>query len=194
MENNNRSLQTQELKTPFLEILTANNKIQVAARLAYYKNRGEVDFKAVLAIKSAQRIPALVQQAGGRETVLIALSLALKSTMNNLNLKYQMNEDQVVSLADSIIDQSQQDYLALEDIMLFLQKLVAGEYGPVEFKMDAPTFFRFFEAYRQERHNNYLKIREEQEINHKSIGMEREGEETWNDLVQLARKKYGEKG
>lgn len=165
--------------------------MQIALRLTDFKQGGEVNFKAVLAIDRSQRIPSLVEKKGGRETVLIALSLALKNALNNLNLKYQMREDQVVALADTIIDQANQDHLALEDVMLFLQKLLAGEYGPVDFKMDSPTFFRFFEAYRQERHKNYLRIKEEQEVNYKSAGMEREGEETWGDLINIARKNAG---
>lgn len=190
MEANNQ-LQTTELKTPFLAILKAGNNLQIATRLADFKQNGEIDFKQVLSIEGGQRIPALIQQKGGRETVLLALSLSLKNAMNNLNLKYQMNENQVVALADTIIDQAGQDHLALEDVMLFLQKLLAGEYGPVEFKMDSPTFFKYFEAYREERFEAYEKIKYEKHVNYKSMGAERDDPETWGDLVNIARKNAG---
>lgn len=165
--------------------------MQVAIRLGEFKDRGEIDFKKVLAIESSQRIPNLVKQKGGRETILIALSLTLKDAMNNLNLKYRMNEDQVVQLADTIIDQAGQDHLALEDVMLFIQKLLAGEYGPVEFKMDSPVFFKYFEAYREDRFQAYEAIKDEQHRNYKAMGIAKDDPETWGDLVNIARKKAG---
>lgn len=109
--------------------------------------------------------------------------------MNNLNLKYQMNSDQLVALADIIIDQSQQDYLALEDVMLFLQKLIAGEYGPVEFKMDSPTFFKYFEAYREDRFRAMEAIKDEQHVNYKALGKTgKEDDPTWGSLVKQMKK------
>lgn len=168
-----------------MTILKGGNSLQIATRLADFKRAGEIDFAKVLAIEGKQRIPALTKEVEGRKVVLLALSLALKNTLNNLNLKYQMREDQVLALADTIIDQSQQDHLALEDVMLFLQKLIAGEYGPVEFKMDSPTFFKFFEAYRHERHINYLRAKEEQHVNYKALGRHNDDyrEPTWGDLL-----------
>ncbi len=148
-----------------------------------------MDFGSVLAIDSGQRIPVLTKEKQGRAMVLTALSAEIGKAMNQLNLKYRMDEHQVVALADRIIDQAHQDYLALEDVMLFLQKLLAGEYGPVEFKMDSPTFFKFFEAYREERFQQYERIKEEQHIHYKAMGLQRDGEETWGDIIEIARKK-----
>lgn len=190
MEANNQ-LQTTELKTPFLAILKAGNNLQIATRLADFKQNGEIDFKQVLSIEGGQRIPALIQQKGGRETVLLALSLSLKNAMNNLNLKYQMNENQVVALADTIIDQAGQDHLALEDVMLFLQKMLGGEYGPIEFKMDAPMFFKYFEAYREDRYQALRLIKYEQHSNYKAMGPTKDDPETWGDLLNIARKNAG---
>jgi hypothetical protein len=36
--------------------------------------------------------------------------------------------------------------------------------------MDIPTFFEFFEKYRQERHINLIRIREERSANYKVMG------------------------
>lgn len=174
-----------------MAILRQESSLRVAIRLAEFKSGGEIDFAKVLSIDADQRIPVLVKQKGGRETVLVALSLALKDAMNNLNLKYKMDEKQVVKLADTIIDQSSQDHLALEDVMLFIQKLNSGEYGPVEFKMDSPTFFQYFEAYREERFQAMVRIKEEQHINYKSMGPERQGVEKIIDVLHIAQHNAG---
>lgn len=150
--------------------MQTNKRLDIAAHLGQFKQNGVINFRAVLSIESRQRIPQLILQEGGRNTVLIALSVALKNALGNLNMKYHMNEDQLVELADLIIDQAHEDQLALEDVVLFLQKMLAGEYGEVEFKMDSPLFFKLFEAYRQQRHEELMNARYEQQANHKVAG------------------------
>lgn len=166
----NKGLATTSSKKPFLEILQTNKRLDIAAHLGQFKQNGVINFRAVLSIESRQRIPQLILQEGGRNTVLIALSVALKNALGNLNMKYHMNEDQLVELADIIIDQAHEDQLALEDVVLFLQKMLAGEYGDVEFKMDSPLFFKLFEVYRQQRHDELLNVRYEQDANRKVSG------------------------
>lgn len=118
----------------------------------------------------SQRIPQLIKKEGARNIVLIALSVAIKNAIKNVNLKYHMDEGQVVELADAIIDQSHEDQLALEDVVLFLQKMLVGEYGQLDFKIDTIKFFELFERYRQDRHSALVKFRYEQEANHKVSG------------------------
>lgn len=166
-------------------VLTAkgNNKIEIAARLMDFKENGVVQYKNVLAIDHSQRIPQLIKADKGKELVVTALSVHIGAAMNNLNVKYAMNADQVVALSLAIIDQSHQDQLALEDIMIFLQQMVAGECGPIEFKMDIPKFFELFEVYREERWQALVAIRDEQHRNYRAMGMKREGNLTWGDLL-----------
>jgi hypothetical protein len=138
--------------------------------LAKFKERGVVSFPMVLSIASKDRIPALVITEEGRYEVLIALTASLKSAFNNINLRVGLNEDQMIELADAIIDQSGEDNLSLEDVLLFLQKLLVGDAGKIYDRMDIPTFFELFETYRQDRHVAILRIREEQQSQHKSSG------------------------
>lgn len=106
----------------------------------------------------------------GRNSLLIALSAALNSALENINLRVSLNEDQIVELADRIIDDSFEDNLAIEDVLLFLQELVTGKAGKIYDRMDIPTFFELFENYRQRRHEKLLTIRYEESVNHKALG------------------------
>lgn len=150
--------------------MASGNKVAVNLHLAKFKERGVVSFPMVLSIASKDRIPALVITEEGRYEVLIALTASLKSAFNNINLRVGLNEDQMIELADAIIDQSGEDNLSLEDVLLFLQKLLVGDAGKIYDRMDIPTFFELFETYRQDRHVAILRIREEQQSQHKSSG------------------------
>jgi hypothetical protein len=153
-----------------LENMRNGNKVAVSIHLSSFKNRGVIAFDKVLSINSSDRIPALSSTSDGRYQVLIALTASLKSAFSNINLRVGLNEDQIIELADAIIDQSQEDNLSLEDVLLFLQKLLVGDAGKIYDRMDIPTFFEMFEKYRQERHKSLLRIREEQQAQYKSLG------------------------
>lgn len=81
-----------------------------------------------------------------------------------------MNEDQILDLADAIIDSSHEDFLAIEDVMLFLQGLTRGKYGALYESMDIPKFMEKFEIYRQERHTAYQDLKYEKHVQLKSMG------------------------
>lgn len=150
--------------------MASGNKVAVNMHLSKFKERGVVLFPMVLSIATKDRIPALVKTEEGRYEVLIALTASLKSAFNNINLRVGLNEDQMIELADAIIDQSGEDNLSLEDVLLFLQKLLVGDTGKIYDRMDIPTFFQLFEKYRQDRHVAVLRIREEQQVQYKSLG------------------------
>lgn len=153
-----------------LQSLIVGNKIAVNLHLSTFKERGVVSFQKILAISSSDRIPALSRTQEGRGDILVALTASLKSAFSNINLRVGLNEDQLIELADAIIDQSSEDNLSLEDVLLFLQKLLVGDAGKIYDRMDIPTFFELFETYRQDRHEAILRIREEQQSQHKSFG------------------------
>lgn len=157
------------------------NKVAVNMYLTKFKERGVIVYDKILAIESKERIPAIILQENGRYEVLIAISAALKSAFNNMNLRYGVNEDQIIDLADRIIDQAHEDNLAIEDVLLFLQKLLVGECGKLYDRMDMPLFFEKFEAYRQERHSSLLNIRDEQHTQSKVMGRGEERETTTDE-------------
>lgn len=129
-----------------------------------FKNRGIILFDKVLSVSREDRIPELIKEPEGFERVSAVLSASLKSAMDSINLRVGLNEDQIIEIACSIIDQSEEDYLAIEDVLLFLQELLLGRMGEIYNRMDMPTFFEKFEIYRQERHVALLRLREEQHI------------------------------
>jgi hypothetical protein len=156
--------------------------MQLAMHLSDYRERGVVNFKAVFAVPSSERIPTLSATKEGYSRLLIALGASLQSAMSNFNLRYGLSEEQMVELADQIISTSHEDNLSLEDVLLFLSELVSGKAGKVYDRMDIPTFFELFENYRQRRHEELLNYRYEQSVNHKALGpTERSSEDTTSE-------------
>lgn len=153
-----------------LQCIQEGNKIAVNMHLTKFKEGGAIAFDKLLSISFSDRIPALTKNDTARYEMIVALSASLRSAFSNMNLRVGFNEDQVIELAVMIIDQSHEDQLGLEDVLLFLQKLLVGEYGKIYDRMDIPTFFEMFEKYRQSRHVALKRIQEEQHVQNKSYG------------------------
>ena len=104
-----------------------------------------------------------------KETLAV-LVVALSKSFAAMNLNRPMNPEQILELAETIIDSSKEDFLALEDVVLFLQGLMRGKYGALYESMDIPKFMEKFEIYRELRHQALVRIRDEQQSNWKSSG------------------------
>lgn len=153
-----------------LNVLEKQDKIAIYNRLATFKDRGVVQYNKLLSLPQSERIAGLIHLPEGRKRVAAVLTASIGSAMSNLNLRIGLNEDQVVEIAVQIIDQAEEDYLSLEDVLLFLQQLITGQMGKIYDRMDIPTFFELFEVYRQDRHEALMRIRYEQQANHKALG------------------------
>jgi len=149
--------------------MEAGDKAGISVILREFKtNQGIVKYEKVLAIPTVERIPALAQKDFHKMITIISAALTL--AFEGMNLKRGMNALQVVDLAEAIIDTAGEDNLAMEDLMLFLQKLVRGEYGAMYESMDIPKFMTAFEEYREQRWQQLNNIREEQHVQHKAMG------------------------
>ena len=149
--------------------MVAGDKLQVSTILREYKTpQGVVKFDKVLAIPMEDRIPALAKKDFGNIVSIITAALTL--AFEGMNLKRGMNAIQTLDLAEAVIDTAAEDNLALEDLMLFLQKLVRGEYGAMYESMDIPKFMTAFEEYREDRWKQLNNIRYEQAAQHKIQG------------------------
>lgn len=129
----------------------------------------------------------MVKRNFGETLALIVV--ALTKAFEAMNLNRPMNDEQIVELAETILDSSNEDLLALEDVVLFLQGLTRGKYGPLYEAMDIPKFMEKFEVYRNERHVALLRVREEQHANFKAMGdTERisDSDSQEKDLTRLA--------
>jgi len=110
-----------------------------------------------------------------------------------------MNADQIVELAETILDSSNEDRLALEDVILFLQGLIRGKYGALYESMDIPKFMEKFEVYREARHQALVRIKEERHSNYVASGdatrwskedADREKEANLDAMANYLRDKY----
>jgi len=100
----------------------------------------------------------------------MTLAAAITMAMESLNLSKPLTPDQIIDLTDILIDTSAEDYLSLEDVLLFLQQVSRGIMGELYSSIDIPKIMKSFEKYRQERHSEYIRLKEEQDIQRKTIG------------------------
>lgn len=78
-----------------------------------------------------------------------------------------MNAAQIEELTYTVIETSEEDNLSLEDVVLFLQRLVRGEYGANYESMDITKFMEKFEVYREDRYQSIRNLRDEETASHR---------------------------
>jgi hypothetical protein len=135
-----------------------------------YKEKGEaLPMRVIELVPISERLPALTKTYGAQKISGI-LSIAITKALNNFNLRVGMNPEQIMQLAYSLIDEAEQDQLAIQDILLFLDGMVKYKYGKVYDRMDMPTFFEMLEKYREERHQAYMNGKDEAHAQFKAMG------------------------
>lgn len=135
-----------------------------------YKEKGEaLPMKVIELVPVSERLPALTK-VYGVEKVSGILSIAITKALNNFNLRVGMSPQQIMNLAYELINDSEQDQLAIQDILLFLDGMVKFKYGKVYDRMDMPTFFEMLEKYREERHQAFMNGKEEAHAQFKAMG------------------------
>lgn len=145
--------------------------------LRLFKANGNIRYDQVLRIPSSERIPALTATDAGYKQVYTVLVVKLQQAFSNLNLRKGFNEDQLLNLAEMIIEQASEDNLSMEDVLLFLEQLVTGKSGKIFDRMDAPTFFELFEDYRERRHLALQYMQYEAHQQYKSMGDDKRSSE-----------------
>lgn len=135
-----------------------------------FKEKGEVNHLAVITnVPRSERLPAL-SKIYGNDKIAAVLSKSITKALNNLNLRVGMNPEQVAELSYALIETSEEDQLAIQDILLFLEGLPKAKYGKIYDRMDMPTFFEMLEVYREKRHKEYMELKYEQEAQYKASG------------------------
>ena len=130
--------------------------------LQQYQHEDEVKFDALLAIPLTERIPGLMESFG-KKTMHQLLVMILKEFMHTLHLARakRMTETKVSMAACELMLSSCEDYLSLEDLILFLQRAKAGRYGNIKNLSHPSLLLDMLEEFRQARHEAWLKIKEE---------------------------------
>jgi len=148
--------------------MEAGNQQQIAMVLQEFKTEhGAPNFPVLYSVPNNQRIRDLAKQDYRRINMVIvgALTVAFEA----LNFKRGMNGLQIVTLSDTIIEGASEDNLSLEDLMLFLQQMIAGKYEMTYESIDIPKFMKMFEVYRQERWSQWIKHNEDKHEQYKSF-------------------------
>lgn len=125
--------------------------------------------KVIELVPLSERLPALSKMYGV-EKISGILCLAITKALNNFNLRVGMTPEQIMNLSYELINEAEQDQLAIQDILLFLDGLPKFKYGKVYDRMDMPTFFEMLEKYREERHKAFINGKEEAHAQFKAMG------------------------
>ncbi|GAB4092239.1 hypothetical protein [Flaviaesturariibacter terrae] len=136
-----------------------------------YQAGNEVQWDKLLSLPEEDRIPGLITRYG-KKTAHKLLLMIIKEFIATLGLPaYKRPTETRVSVAVcEIMLSAQEDYLAIEDIILFLQRARAGVYGPIKSLVNLQPLFQQLERYRQERHDAYIKLKDMQEASYKQVG------------------------
>ncbi|MDB5250993.1 MAG: hypothetical protein JWP27_162 [Flaviaesturariibacter sp.] len=136
-----------------------------------YQQQHDVLFDRLLAIPLDDRIPGLMERYG-KKTMHRLLLMILKEFVATLGLPAykRPTETRVSILACEIMLSSHEDFLALEDVILFLQRAKAGYFGPLKTMVTTAPLLLLLDQYRNERHQAYTKLKTEQEAGYKQMG------------------------
>lgn len=113
-------------------------------------------------LKVPDRIPDLAKQIPLKSLGAIVMA-ELTLFVNAFTVVRPMNADQIAQCAYALINTAEEDYLSLQDLVMFFEGAKQGKYGKVYDRLDQATIFEMLEVYRQQRHEVYLRAKEEKE-------------------------------
>jgi hypothetical protein len=142
---------------------------QISAITRQYMTAGSVDFTKVLSISLHGRIPNLTH-VYGYEAIHKIVAALLKAFNDSMNLIRPMTDEQIFDCSEALVMTTEEDQLSIEDYVLFFKGAKEGKYGKILDRLDQQTVFSMLEEYRQERHRNFIRIKEEKEVSLKSMG------------------------
>lgn len=143
------------------------NKINIELRKFKTLNGG-IDYSLIFAIPKENRITAMAQRNFPETSGIISVAISL--AQDGMNLIRPMTSSQIFDLAEAIIDDAAHDNISLEDLMLFLQKLIRGEYTDVYEGLDVPKVMKRFGEYRDTRWEEGIRLRDEKDAEFKRLG------------------------
>lgn len=165
------------------------NKLNINLCLRDYKeSNGVIKYPSLFAIPNESRIVEMAKQDYANTATLLTVGLTL--AFESMNLARPMNANQIADLAEMIIETSNEDNLAMEDVLLFLQRLTFGDYGKLYESMDIPKFMEMFEKYREERFQAFRQMQDEEAAQHKAAMPSFDRLLTLRDLLPKSNENY----
>lgn len=137
------------------------------ALIKHYTQANNPKFDKLLKVK--ERLPDLVMAAGSAQIGKL-LMVELTKFVQSYTVVRPMNEDQIAECAYALLSTSEEDWLSLQDLIIFFDGAKQGKYGRVLDHIDQHIIFEMLEVYRQQRHITRLRIKEEQDTKFKGYG------------------------
>lgn len=136
-----------------------------------YEDGDVVKYDALLSIPLTDRIPGLIERYG-KKTMHKLLVMIIKEFCNTLTLPKikRLTETKISIIACELMLTSYEDYLSLEDVILFLQRAKSEKYGAIKSLAQPAILFTMLEQYRQLRHDCYRSLKDVKEAELKVIG------------------------
>lgn len=151
--------------------------------VAHYCDSNKVNFKEVLKVK--ERLPDLVK-AVGLPQIAKLLMAEITRFVNSYTVIRPMNADQIAQCAFAMISTSEEDKLSLQDFVLFFEGAKQGKYGRILDHIDQHVIFEMLEQYREERHRQFVNIKDEQNTQFKGSGpTQRTSEERIDEEIKF---------
>jgi hypothetical protein len=146
---------------------------EVIANLALqqYVKKDKPDFELLLSISLAERIPGLIREYGlKRMHKLIKLVLQEFCYSIALPKSKKLTETKTSVCACDLILVAEEDQLSLEDLIVFFELTKTGRYGKFKGILTHFSIVQKLEAFRQERFDAYVKMKEQKEAEKKQLG------------------------
>jgi hypothetical protein len=139
--------------------------------LQHFQKDGEADFEQLLSIPRTNRVPGLSEEYGKKRMHKL-ITLILKEFCYAIPLpkSKKLTETKINVCACDLMLAAYEDYLALEDLIVFFERAKQGKYGSFKKMLTHYSIMEKLEQYRQERHAAYVKIKENQEAEQKALG------------------------
>ena len=166
-ENQIQKLPVSTLSKRTLSILVQNDRAAKMEMIAFYSNGNRPNFNELLKVKD--RLPELAKTVGMANMGKILMAEITKFVQCYTVVR-PMSADQIAECAFALISTSEEDYLSLQDLVLFFDGAKQGKYGRILDHIDQHVIFEMLEVYREERHRQYMNIKDEKDTQFKAMG------------------------
>lgn len=136
-----------------------------------FQKNDETSFEQLLAIPLTERIPSLVTEYGLKRMHKLVKTILQEFCISiNLPKSRKLTETRTSVCACDLILAAHEDQLALEDLILFFELAKKGKYGPFKKMVSHYMIMEKLGQYRDQRHQAYVKLKEERERELKNLG------------------------